>query len=53
MAGKLLKVFVAFTMFISLMLVKNAQVYAAETNLETETGAFTKPGDIHEDERER
>lgn len=49
MAGKLLKVFVAFTMFISLMLVKNAQVYAAETNLETETGAFTKPGDIHED----
>lgn len=49
MAGKLLKVFVAFTMFISLMLVKNAQVYAAETNLETETGAFTKPSDIHED----
>lgn len=49
MAGKLLKVFVALIMFISLMLVKNAQVYAAETNLETETGAFTKPSDIHED----
>ena len=49
MVEKLLKLFIASTMVFSLMLVKNTNVYAAETNLESETGVFTKPRDIHED----
>ncbi len=49
MVGKLLKLFIASMMVCSLVLVKNANVYAAEINLEGQQGLFTRPGDIHED----
>lgn len=49
MVEKVLKLFIASTMVFSLMLVKNTNVYAAETNLWGEENLFTKPEQINED----
>lgn len=49
MTGKFMKIFLAFSMIFTVMLTSCYKVNAAETNLESETGVFTKPSDIHED----